>query len=227
MTIDYHWVDDASEVAVHEVHVGDGLAFLRDLPPGSVAAVVTDPPWNLGRHYGPRVDDRRDPADYLDWVGDLVAAALAAAADTVVLLPGAPNLPGVAARVRPLAGWSRLLRWDPPPVRADEDALSLEPQPVLWLRHHPPPAPAPTAPLRVPLRPDPFLRHHPNPKPVALARAILERCVHRPGTVVDPCAGTGSVLAAAVRARRRAVGVEIEPRFAALARRRLDGRVAA
>lgn len=207
------------------VERGDGVAYLRGLPPASVAAVVTDPPWNLGRDYGPTVDDDRDTDVYLRWMRELLRSALTAAGDAVVILPGAANLDTILPLVDVAAGWRQLLWWEPAldAHPGDLEVLHIEREPVLWLRRHAPDGLLDTSPVAAPLRPDPYLRHHPNPKPVELFEQLIRRCVRQEGTIVDPCAGTGSTIEAAARLGRPALGVEIEPRFHAVARERLEG----
>ncbi|MFO1087991.1 MAG: DNA methyltransferase [Hyphomicrobiales bacterium] len=67
---------------------------------------------------------------------------------------------------------------------------------------------------------DPLASEHPTPKPVRLlADAILD-VTDRNEVVLDPFAGSGSLLLAAERTGRRARAIELEPRFVDLAVRR-------
>lgn len=53
-------------VAVDQVHQGDCLDFLGQLPDASVPLAFADPPFNIGYDYD-SYDDRRTSDDYLDW----------------------------------------------------------------------------------------------------------------------------------------------------------------
>ena len=61
---------------------------------------------------------------------------------------------------------------------------------------------------------------HPSQKPVPLLRHILPR--HEGLSVIDPFAGSGSTLAAALALGRRAIGIEIEERYCEIAAKRLS-----
>ncbi len=50
-------------------------------------------------------------------------------------------------------------------------------------------------------------------KPVALPAKAIQNSCSRGGTVLDPFMGAGSTLIAAEQCGRRALGIEIEPRF--------------
>lgn len=62
-------------------------------------------------------------------------------------------------------------------------------------------------------------RLHPNMKPEGLIQRLIGKCP--PGVIVDPFAGSGTTLVAAVKEGRRAVGIEIEERYAEIAANRL------
>lgn len=66
-------------------------------------------------------------------------------------------------------------------------------------------------------RPNSGQVRHPDEKPVALLSQLIESSTVRGDLVVDPCAGVGSTLVAAILAGRRAWGVEVDERWAEVA----------
>lgn len=54
---------------------------------------------------------------------------------------------------------------------------------------------------------------HPTQKPVALLERLIEIFTDRDDVVIDPCAGSGSTLRAAMNCGRRAYGFEIKKNF--------------
>ncbi|HEY5269454.1 MAG TPA: DNA methyltransferase [Anaerolineales bacterium] len=59
---------------------------------------------------------------------------------------------------------------------------------------------------------------HPAKFPETMAQEFIEFFTKRGGTVLDPMAGTGSTLIAALRAGRHSCGIELNPKYAGIAR---------
>jgi DNA modification methylase len=78
-----------------------------------------------------------------------------------------------------------------------------------WFIHNPPP------------RRKDVLRH-PAKFPETLAQEFIEFFTKRGGTILDPMAGTGSSLVAALRAGRNGIGIELNPGYANIARTVID-----
>jgi len=72
------------------------------------------------------------------------------------------------------------------------------------------------------LKPDRLeeLAMHPTVKPVALVSDAIKDCSRRNDLVLDPFAGSGTVLIAAERTGRRAAALEIDPHYVDVAVRR-------
>jgi site-specific DNA-methyltransferase (adenine-specific) len=65
-------------------------------------------------------------------------------------------------------------------------------------------------------------KHHVSEKPVPLLRELIEMSSRHGETVLDPCAGSGSTLVAALIEGRQAVGIELETQWADVAAERLS-----
>ena len=68
---------------------------------------------------------------------------------------------------------------------------------------------------------------HPAKFPETMAQDFIEFFTKRAGTVLDPMAGTGSTLVAALRAGRNSCGIELNPKYAEIARQIIAGERAA
>lgn len=63
---------------------------------------------------------------------------------------------------------------------------------------------------------------HPAKFPETLAQEFIEFFTKRGQTVLDPMVGTGSTLIACLRSGRHGIGIELNPRYADMARRLLE-----
>jgi site-specific DNA-methyltransferase (adenine-specific) len=64
-------------------------------------------------------------------------------------------------------------------------------------------------------------KRHPAPFPMELANRLVRMFSFVHDTVLDPFAGTGTTLLAALSCQRNAIGIEIDPEYAKLARQRI------
>lgn len=58
-----------------------------------------------------------------------------------------------------------------------------------------------------------LLALHPTVKPVSLIADAMRDCSHRKGIILDPFAGSGTILIAAERTGRHARAIEIDPKY--------------
>jgi len=78
-----------------------------------------------------------------------------------------------------------------------------------WFVHNPP-------------RRKPGVLAHPAKFPETLAQEFIEFFTKKGDAVLDPMAGTGSALIASLRAGRHSVGIELNPRYASVAKKMID-----
>jgi site-specific DNA-methyltransferase (adenine-specific) len=61
---------------------------------------------------------------------------------------------------------------------------------------------------------------HPCPKPIGWAKWIIKRFCPEGGLVLDPFAGSGTVLKAARDMKRSYIGIDLSPKYCEIARKR-------
>jgi site-specific DNA-methyltransferase (adenine-specific) len=210
------------------LHCGDALAVLPTLAAGSMDSVVTDPPWmdyETGRydasewHHPVR---RVAPAEYVDWLHRVMrpdsaamvwcrwdcfeehAAALKAAGFAVrnQVVWAKPNhtagdLDGNLGNQHECAAFAVKGRWK----RHDKREVNLWQEPHLFSRAK---------------------RDHPTQKPDGLMRRSVRLVCPPGGIVLDPFAGSGTTLVAAVQTGRRAIGVELSEQYCEIAAKRIE-----
>lgn len=194
------------------VVTGDCLDVLKTLPDGCVDAVVTDPPYGIGfdskgmggaRFAGVKIFGDDTPFDPTPWLHFPLS-----------IMFGANNY---AERLPP-GGW---LCWD---KRCNEraDRIYGSPFELAWCSdrskfkmiriQHAAAVSADGDPKRV----------HPTQKPVELMRRSMNVCgVPDDAIVLDPFCGSGTTGVACIQTGRRFIGIEIDEKYAAIARRRI------
>ncbi|CCG03764.1 DNA-methyltransferase [Blastococcus saxobsidens] len=195
---------------------GDATELLAGLPTAGVDAVVTDPPWNLGRPYGGH-DDRLPDDQYVRWLNGILRQCARISRGPVVACVGTHNagrLPRLLAGTG--LGVAARLWWHREPGSAEAVVVTAPPG---WQVR----GPRLDAAERVLARTPETRRRwgHPVPKPLPVMTALVRLSAPPGGLVLDPFAGSGTTLAAARRAGRRSIGVELEARFCRTAVRRL------
>ncbi len=206
------------------LHEADCRVLLPTLVTRSFGAVITDPPYGLGFPYEGYEDTRES-------LRDLIAATwedLRRVADRVYVLPGITQ-----AHLYPEPDWMLAVTWDTTnshgkygftqwmPVLCygkDVDGFARLDNGLLKSdRLNMTGAPGGVGFQRSPLG----RAGHPCAKPLNIMRMLVRRLT-RPGEVIlDPFAGIGTTLLAAVEEGRGAVGIEQAPAYARVARERL------
>jgi site-specific DNA-methyltransferase (adenine-specific) len=206
---------------------GNALAVLPTLAPGSVDAVVTDPPYGVGFDYGNGSDDSE--------AGYSVVLEIIWAAERLVRPGGFVVVYQAATHARRWAGWFprewSLLALPKTFVQGGRGALVPATDYALWWRvpgKGPKPRQWQAGMARdwflcstMPQSRDPLTRGHPCPRPLDGVRYIVRSLCPPSGLVLDPFMGSGTTGVAAMGSRQRFAGIEIDPDFYTLALKRL------
>lgn len=206
------------------LYLGDCLEVLPTLP--KVDAVIADPPYNCGKDYGDLNDDDIERQEYIAW---LASRWRACKADTIVYTPGDRHLwdaPEICTRAGMVLG--RLLAWHKKEFAGDKwsggPAMCWEP--IVWAYRGPKVfakifGHAGRDHLTVnSTHGNPYAALHPCPKPIEVPLWLIG--IFAASSVLDPMMGTGTTGEAAVRAGRKFIGIEIEPKYFNIACERID-----
>lgn len=205
---------------------GDCLAVLPTLAPGSVDAVVTDPPFKLSQEYGTGAD-----ADNL-----LAVSAIWPAAVEMFRVTRAGGLCGLFydTRILPLAlaamqaaGWKYLRaltlyrRWGQASLvhgwMTTSDFVLVFAAPGQKPQFHGEAAHD----VYTKSSPEGFNAGHPAQKPLNVVRHLVENLCPSDGTVLDCFFGSGTTAQACQQSGRKFIGIELDPGHYATALRRL------
>lgn len=190
--------------------LGDCEPILATMPP--VDLLLTDPPYGIGVD-GQRISTSshggRKPYDFLGWDGsppneNTIQLLLSAGRDAIIW--GANYFP---ASLRPSMGW---LVWDKGQEICSSDCELAFTTFDKALRR--------VVINRVELQKDGAV--HPTQKPVKLMTFCLKFAGDEYQSVIDPYMGSGSTGVAAIRLGKSFLGIEREPRYFAIARKRIE-----
>ena len=215
---------------------GDSKELAPAIPNESVDLIVTDPPYNAGKDYGPLVDDALSEKDYLSWYGKVVAECYRVMGNGYLYVSCTTNH---LWSLRPLwegvgFSWQLMCLWWGPNYAGVGDAIvgqwRVLYEPIMMFLKGP----------RVAMlneiqgcNSDAIMRYtrpqrsfggelervHPTQKPVDLYLNIIGRTPG--GLVLDPFVGSGTSAIAAKKLGRHYLAFEIDPDVAERARERV------
>lgn len=192
----------------------DCLDILPTLGPGSVDAVVTDPPYNLNRKYGGRYDDNR--VDYEPWCKTWFSQ-LERLGCPIITSVGVKNVP-MWFHIKPpnwLWCWfknnnmgsgseyTNIGIWEPFLIYGKPKRLGVDG-------------------AYIPIVPQTDTGGHDCPKPIKLLVRLVSDFIETGQTILDPFMGSGTTGVAYVRTGRKFIGIEIDPGYFAIARKRIE-----
>jgi len=195
-----------------ELHLGDCLDVLRDMPDNSVDAVVTDPPYNVGFSYN-IVDDRK--TNYQAWCSEWFKELKRICNGATCISCGHVNISMWCAIEPPK--WV-LCWWKPAAMgRSPVGFCNWEPMILYGTSKNR----AGCDVVRATIKPDKMLDGHPCPKPIDWGVGFVN-LLSKPGdTVLDPFMGSGTTGVACVQTGRNFIGIEIDPTYYAIAEKRI------
>lgn len=209
------------------VITGDCLEVLRTLPSGSVDAVVTDPPYGVGikakQHKWFKSEGDGYSGDFDD-TPEFVSK---------VVLPVIEICRGIARAVLVTPGSKCLFRYPEPEgfgVVFNKSGTGIGPwgfqctNPILYYGKCPYTAAGlgnrPSS-WEQPANDYAEKNVHPFPKPIGMMRWLVERASLSGDTILDPFCGSGTTGVACVQTGRNFIGIEIDEKYADIARKRI------
>ena len=228
----------------------DWIDFARTLAPGSVDLLYADPPFNTGVRQkglaGVYEDAWADTASWVAWLRERLVATIPALKPTASILLHVDWRTSHHARLLldDLLGpdrfvnhliWSYGLGGSSPRrfARKHDDILFYASTRSYWF--DPPMVPATSRRLAgqekkaTDVLEIPSLNNmaservgYPTQKPTVLLELLIRACCPPGGLVVDPCCGSGTTLAAAMRAGRRGAGCDVSESAVRVTRERLE-----
>lgn len=195
-----------------EVVLGDCREYLATLADGSVDAVVTDPPYNVGFAYmGDASGDRKE--NYADWC-EKWFSELRRVSPVVAISCGLANIGLWSSIEKPL--W--ILSWHKPAAMGRCPVGFNNWEPVLVYGKLPRQI---CDVFKAMILPDDSLEGHPCPKPIQWGMWQVENFTDDGDTVLDCFVGSGTVGVACARLGRKFIGIEQEPVYFDIACRRI------
>lgn len=210
---------------------GDCRDVLPTLEPLD-AICVTDPPYNARKNYGKTTNDNQDWGEWAAWLDERFACWQAVAPETLMFLSQTAYRQYVKHGARDVS-WSAI--WHKPLSMAvcaapfmphyehicyfgDRKKGQIRNADGTFVKHSDPGWGSDVFEANVEIGTARY--GHPTPKPMRLMRNIVSRIAC--DVLLDPFAGSGTLLAAAAEVGRRAIGIEISEEFCESTAKRLE-----
>ena len=215
----------AAVAAMSEVtlHLGDCLEVMKDIPAGSVDAVVTDPPYGIGVKTNYKSRKRGALAECNDFVpivgDDKPFNPIPFLSYPIVVLFGANYYADKLPKSGGSIVWDKLDGLQSKRDIGFNDNSDCE---LIWtnvgnaariLRHRWMGA------MKGSENGD--RRVHPTQKPIELMKLIINHWTPQNATILDPFMGSGTTGVACVQTGRNFIGIEIDPHYYEIAEKRI------
>lgn len=216
---------------IQDIHLGECLPILRGMDARSVDAVVTDPPFGIGFDYSGNKDVANNPTAYWEWFEPIFREMV-----RVVRPGGFISVWQTQLYFKHLWAWygndihiyiaaKNFVQLRKTPINYAYDPVVMFYTPGIPLRPAKPPRSrdfhvANTA--AIVSKPGRVERAHPCPRPLDTVTEIVENFTLAGGIVLDPFAGSGTTLLAAKNTGRQYIGIEKDPVYFDLIKKRLE-----
>lgn len=197
-----------------DLRLGDCLELMRDIPDGSVDAVITDPPYANGTQYDGLFDDTQE---HLGHLINKFMPQVQRIAKRILITCGVPNM-----WLYPAPDW--VLNWSDPSGEGGCKWGFPSWQPILAYGKDP------YLQNGLGRRSDTIIKRylreknidHPCHKPIGFMKWLIGRATFEGDTILDPFMGSGTTGVACVKLNRNFIGMEINPTYFEIAKRRIE-----
>ena len=200
-----------SEVTLYQ---GDCLEVMRDIPDGSVDAVITDPPYGAQKTTW---DEEIPPIEIWREIKRITNIGA-----SVLCFGGIKLMPSVIDRLGSLFDYQWVFAWYKSNASQFGKTGYSKLDIALWYSNGNTTAKNKKLDvIVVPIIPSKNNFGHPTPKPIKVMTHIIECLTDKSDTILDPFMGSGTTGVACVQTGRNFIGVEIDPDYCAIAERRI------
>lgn len=213
------------------LHDGDCLTIMRNMNNESFDAIITDPPYGIDYQSSWRTDKEKrhpkinnDDRPFIWWLHDAYRVTKEGGVlicfcrwDTQETFKNAIELSGFEIKSQVI--------WDRDIHGMGDLKSSFAPRhDVIWFAIKGSfefPGKRPSSVIKC-QRLDGLSLTHPNEKPVGLMQCLIEYTTKKGDIVLDPFAGSGATMVAAIKSERKCVGIEINKQYCEIIRKRLS-----
>ncbi len=201
------------EIEMIDLRLGDCLELMPSIPDGSIDAVITDPPFGTGQLQTKGGSYKVKPShEYFEWdKWDQSWMELVMSKCMVVFTPP-EQLPQMLSRGRLLCAVTKqgVCVKNVSPVYRVQPIVLIGKTPINYLRDW------------CEYNNTGSRKNHPCEKPLEVMKWLVEMTTSPGDTILDPFMGSGTTGVACVQTGRNFIGMEIDPGYFEIAKRRIE-----
>jgi len=209
--------------------LGDCLEKMRDIPSGSIDAVITDPPFGIGFNYSGKKEMNKNPEDYWKWFEPIYLEIIRVVKEGgfIAIWQSQQYLPFAwkwfGSNIHIYIGAKNFVQLRKTPINYGYDPIIFQYKGKPEIRPEKPRRNidffvANTA--KFVTEKNSLARKHPCPRPIDQTTEIVEN--FSIGTVLDPFMGSGTTGLACKNLNRNFIGIEIDETYFNIAKKRIN-----